>query len=47
MNKGLDALEIIKDKKVDVPYIIENPEEKMLFGIMLDLQVFYVKVGEC
>lgn len=26
--KQLDALDIIKDKKVDVPYIIENPEEK-------------------
>ena len=28
MNKESEALEIIKDKKVDVPYIIENPEEK-------------------
>ena len=28
MSKELDALEIIKEKKVDVPYIIENPEEK-------------------
>ena len=28
MSKELDVLEIIKDKKVDVPYIIENPEEK-------------------
>lgn len=26
--KKITALEIIKDKKVDVPYIIENPEEK-------------------
>ena len=26
--KQLDTLEIIKNKKVDVPYIIENPEEK-------------------
>ena len=26
--KPLDPLEIIKEKKVDVPYIIENPEEK-------------------
>ena len=27
MIKGI-ALQIIKNKKVDVPYIIENPEEK-------------------
>ena len=26
--KKLKVFEIIKDKKVDVPYIIENPEEK-------------------
>lgn len=28
IEKDLDTLKIIKDKKVDVPYIIENPEEK-------------------
>ena len=31
MNKELKALEIIKEKKVDVPYIIENPKEKNVF----------------